>query len=120
MNDDKSNRGGRNLIILGLVASVIAILSTITSLQIYRSTGDIYLDRSRPGYISEGEHHSEEDDQKETFSSEGEIDTKAIDEYFKEFDKVTERIKNASGDFSGDALTDESLGITEDDIEQEY
>ena len=88
MKDDKPIHGGRNLMILGFSAAVIALLSTAASLQIYRSTGDIYLDRSRPGYISEGEKHSEEDDQKEKFSNEGEINDKVIDEYLKELEKV--------------------------------
>lgn len=112
MKEDKPIRGGRNLMILGFASAVIALLSTAASLQIYRATGDIYLDRSRPGYISEGEKHSEEDDQKEKFSNEGEINDKAIDEYLKELEKVSERINEASDDFSSEALTDESLGIS--------
>lgn len=111
MKEDKPIRGGRNLIILGLSATVIALISTAVSLQVYRNTGDIYLDRSRPGYISEDEKHSEEDDQKETFSNEGEVTDKTIDEYLKEYDKIVERISNSSDDFSADALIDESLGI---------
>ena len=110
--EEKPIRGGRNLILLGLGATVIALLSTAASLQIYRATGDIYLDRSRPGYIFEGEKHSAEDDQKESFSNEGEITEKAIDEYLKEYDKVIERINGASDDFSQEALTDDSLGIS--------
>jgi hypothetical protein len=121
MKDDKPIHGGRNLMILGFSAAVIALLSTAASLQIYRSTGDIYLDRSRPGYISEGEKHSEEDDQKEKFSNEGEINDKVIDEYLKELEKVSERINEASDDFSSEALTDESLGISvENDEFVEY
>lgn len=111
MKEDKPIRGGRNLIILGLGATIIALISTAVSLQVYRNTGDIYLDRSRPGYIFEDEKHSEEDDQKETFSNEGEVTDKTIDEYLKEYDKIVERISNSSDDFSADALTDESLGI---------
>ena len=112
MKEEKPIHGGRNLMILGFVTAVIAIISTVVSLQIYRATGDIYLDRSRPGYISEGEMHSEEDDQKENFSNEGEVDQKAIDEYLKELDKVMGRISEASDDFSPEALTDDSLSIS--------
>ena len=112
MKEDKPIRGGRNLMILGFATAVIAIISTAVSLQIYRATGDIYLDRSRPGYISEGEKHSDEDDQKENFSNEGEVNQKAIDEYLKELDKVMGRISEASDDFSPEALTDDSLSIS--------
>lgn len=112
MKEEKPIRGGRNLMILGFATVVIAIISTAVSLQIYRATGDIYLDRSRPGYISEGEKHSDEDDQKENFSNEGEVNQKAIDEYLKELDKVMGRISEASDDFSPEALTDDSLSIS--------
>jgi hypothetical protein len=112
MKEEKPIRGGRNLMILGFATAVIAIISTAVSLQIYRATGDIYLDRSRPGYISEGEKHSDEDDQKENFSNEGEVNQKAIDEYLKELDKVMGRISEASDDFSPEALTDDSLSIS--------
>ena len=119
MSEDKPIHGGRNLIILGLSAVLIAIVSTAASLQIYRATGDIYLDRSRPGYISDGEKHSEEDDQKENFSNEGEITKSAIDEYFKEFDKITNRISESSDDFLLDAINDDSLGISVEETEEE-
>ena len=112
MKEDKPIHGGRNLMILGFATAVIAIISTAVSLQIYRATGDIYLDRSRPGYISEGEKHSDEDDQKENFSNDGEVNQKAIDEYLKELDKVMGRISEASDDFSPEALTDDSLSIS--------
>ena len=112
MKEEKPIHGGRNLMILGFATAVIAIISTAVSLQIYRATGDIYLDRSRPGYISEGEKHSDEDDQKESFSNEGNIDQKAVDEYLKELDKVMGRISEASDDFSPEALTDDSLSIS--------
>jgi hypothetical protein len=109
---EKPIRGGRNLIILGLSSAAIAALTTIVSLQIYRSTGDIYLDRSRPGYIFEDEKHNEEDDQKEVFSSEGEINQQAIDEYLGELDKIIQRIDASSGDFSPEPLSDDSLSIS--------
>ena len=112
MKEEKPIHGGRNLMILGFATAVIAIISTAVSLQIYRATGDIYLDRSRPGYISEGEKHSDEDDQKENFSNDGEVNQKAIDEYLKELDKVMGRISEASDDFSPEALTDDSLSIS--------
>lgn len=112
MSNEKPIRGGRNLIILGAGTALIALISTAASLQIYRSTGDIYLDRSRPGYISEDEKHNKEDDQKEDFSNEGEITDKVLNEYLKELDKIEERINASSDDFSPNALSDESLGIS--------
>ena len=98
--------------ILGAGSALIAVITTIASLQIYRATGDIYLDRSRPGYIFEDEKHSEEDDQKENFSNEGEVNTEAIDEYLRELDKVIKRIDDSADDFSPEPLSDDSLNIS--------
>lgn len=111
-NPDKPIRGRRNLMILGAGSALIAVITTIASLQIYRATGDIYLDRSRPGYIFEDEKHSEEDDQKENFSNEGEVNTEAIDEYLRELDKVIKRIDDSADDFSPEPLSDDSLNIS--------
>ena len=49
--DKKPIRGGRNLVLLGVGAITIALITTSISLYFY-SKGDIYIDRSRPGYIS--------------------------------------------------------------------
>ena len=112
-------RGGRNLMLLGIIAIVIAVSTTAVSLFIYRATGDIYLDRSRPGFISEGEKHNKEDDSREEFSNEGVMDQKAFDEYLKELDTLTERIEGSEDSFSADPLSDDSLGIIVYDDEEE-
>ena len=56
----KMTHGGRNLVILGVAATVIAIITTGVSLLIYHNSGDIYLDRSRPGFLPD-EEEAEED-----------------------------------------------------------
>ena len=43
--------GGRKLIILGIASALIALATTGISLAIYHNSGDIYLDRSRPGFL---------------------------------------------------------------------
>lgn len=111
MSKDSTCHGRRNLVILGFGALAIAVISTAVSLQIYRATGDIYLDRSRPGYISEGEKHNEKDDYKDIFSEEGAITAEVVDDYLKKLDGIIEQIDNASGDFSLDAISDDTLGI---------
>ena len=111
---DNTIHGGRNLMILGFAAFVIAAATTVASLQIYHVTGDIYLDRSRPGYIFDDEKHNEEDDQKETFSNEGEVNAGTIEEYTKELDKIIKRIDDSADDFAPEPLSDDSLGINEE------
>ena len=116
-SQNKPIRGRRNLIILAIGSGFIALATTVASLQIYRATGDIYLDRSRPGYIFDDEKHSEEDDQKESFSNEGEITVEALDEYLKELDTVIKRVDDSASDYSLEPLSDDSLGISVDNGE---
>lgn len=114
----KPIRGGRNLMILGLASVLIAVVTTAISLFIYRATGDIYLDRSRPGFIAEDEKFNG-DDAKEIISNEGEVDKKTYDEYLKELDSIMGRIDKTADSFGPDALSDESLGIYFDGFEEE-
>lgn len=113
--DKNEKRGGRNLALLGLAAVVVAVVASAISLSIYHATGDIYLDRSRPGFISEGEEDNDSKDRDKTyvFSQEGAINEDVLDEYLKELEKVEKEIVDASDAFSGDALSDEALGIKE-------
>jgi hypothetical protein len=111
---EKINRGGRNLAVLGTLAVVVALISSIISVNIYYVTGDIFLDRSRPGFIFEDEKdEAGTGDASFKFSPDGGIEEGDLSEYLKEFDKVVEDIQNASGAFSPDALSDEALRITE-------
>ena len=103
--------GGRNLILLGLISIIIAVTTTAVILFIYRATGDIYLDRSRPGFIAEGEQHNEEDDSHEVFPNEGPMNQEAFDKNLEELDLLTERIDGSSDSFAGEPLSDDSLGI---------
>ena len=107
----ETENGGRNLCILGLGALIIAIVTTSISLKIYHDTGDVYLDRSRPGFISDDEKNEEKENTKETFSDEGEIDAKVLDEYLKSLDKMRKKADDYSRDFAVDPLTDHELGI---------
>lgn len=112
--EKKPIRGGRNLTILGFGAVLIALITTSISLYFY-SKGDIYIDRSRPGYISEDEKHNDADDKKEDYSNEGAITEKSIDEYLNDLDSVSERIEASQNDFGPDPLSDINLMITSND-----
>lgn len=108
--------GGKNLVLLGLGATLIAILTTSVSLYLYHESGDIYLDRSRPGFLPEKEETKEEEDKNKdyTFSDSGKITKEDLDEYLENFDKELERLKTFSEDpFSLESLSDKSLGIPE-------
>ncbi len=111
--EEKPINRRRNLIMLTILSVVIPLMTASVSIFIYWATGDIYLDRSRPGYIEEGEKHDETDDGKEQFSSEGKIDKAALDEYLEQLEIVENRLKDASSDFDAKALSDKALGIEE-------
>lgn len=109
--EDKPINRRRNLILLTIISIVVPLATTSASIFIYRATGDIYLDRSRPGYIEEGEKHDETDDGKEQFSNEGKIDKAALDEYLEQLKIVEDRLEESSSDFDAKALSDQALGI---------
>ena len=105
--------GGRNLTILGVSAILITIVTTIISLTIYRVSGDIYLDRSRPGYLPDEDEMTEstETNTNYSFSDSGPLTSDGLSEYLDELKKVDDRLKNFSDPFSPSPLSDESLGI---------
>lgn len=107
------SRGGRNLTLMGVGAIVIAVVTTMLSLVIYRTSGDIYLDRSRPGYLPDEEEASE--GAPETIFSypdSGELDMHELDEYLRQYRKLDERLEKLNDPYGPDPLSDESLGIT--------
>jgi len=106
-------RGGRNLLILGIGSVFIAGLTTSVSLAIYRNTGDIYLDRSRPGFLPDKAEAEAETEATTTFtySDSGSLDGAELDRYLEELKKINQRLENLPDAFSGAPLSDESLGI---------
>ena len=111
----KVSKGGKNLIILGIISCLIALGTTGVSLAIYHNTGDIYLDRSRPGYLpDEAEIESEEEKTEDavySFNKDQEITASTLGEYVEELYKEAEAIDAHKDPFGLEALSDESLGI---------
>ena len=111
-------KGGRNLVILGLVSIIIAASTTGVSLAIYHNSGDIYLDRSRPGYLpSEDEIEGDKDEDFE-FSKSGKLDIEIIEEYLKKLDVEVRAIDLFEKPFDANVFSDENLGIVEEKIEE--
>ena len=109
----KMSSGGRNLMRLGLIATIITILTTTISLVIYHNSGDIYLDRSRPGFLPE-KHEVEHNDQSEksySFPESGNLDSKTLEEFRENFKKTLEDTKNLKDPFSADNLSDDFVGL---------
>ncbi len=109
----KKEFGARNLLILGIVSVSIAIITTAVSLVIYHNSGDIYLDRSRPGFLpDETETRPKIDDY--TFSSSGQLTVENIEEYTKYYKENIEMIDDLANPFSEAPLSDKALGIPEE------
>lgn len=105
-------RGGRNLIILGVASVLIALLTTGVSLAIYHNSGDIYLDRSRPGYLpDEEEAATEEVDGEYVFEKSGKLTEPVIDGYLEKLEMEIEGIDGYKNPFGAETLSDENLGI---------
>ncbi len=112
--EKKRNRGAMNLLIMGLLAVVIAVSTTGVSLAIYHNSGDIYLDRSRPGYLPDKEEiEDEEDDEEEDydFAKSGAITRDSLDEYLKHLEQEEKEIDAFEKPFDASVLSDEHLGI---------
>ena len=109
-----TTRGGRNLAILGGAALLITVATTSASLLIYRNSGDIYLDRSRPGYLPD-EEEAQQDPAASTnfnFPDNGPLDKNELESYLKELDAVNTRLRALVDPYSATPLSDESLGIS--------
>lgn len=105
-------KGGKNLIILGALSIVIAVLTTSVSLLIYHNSGDIYIDRSRPGFLpDEEENNNTEETVEYDFSEHGNMSTEVIDEYVEKLEAEIKAIDAAVDPFSADGLSNERLGI---------
>ena len=107
-------KGARNLVILGFVATLVALATTSVALAIYHNSGDIYLDRSRPGYLPDEEEIEQKEPPKEEydFSTNTKLTNVEIDEFLTRMQEEIDAISAYEKPFGEDALSDEFLGIT--------
>ncbi len=111
---NKTTSGGRNLTILGIVAVAIAVLTTCVSLIIYHNSGDIYLDRSRPGFLpdeQEIEEDTENENEEYSLPEGGSMTRSVLDEYLKHLEEELKAIDAYEDPFGSDVLSDEYFGI---------
>ena len=116
--ETKEINGARNLTILGVVTLAIAGGTTAFSVWLYHHSGDIYLDRSRPGFLPD-EEETEHDlpDSAYKFGETGPLDEQTLDEYTKHFNEVLDYIDDLKTPFSETPLSNETLGIPDQNAE---
>ena len=107
-------KGSRNLVILGSVACLIAAVTTSFELVIYRNSGDIYLDRSRPGFLPDEDEveANHQDESTYSYSDTGELNANELDKYIDELKLIETHIQSISDPYGPAPLSDESLGIS--------
>lgn len=112
----KMHSGGKNLVILGVVSTLIAVVTTAVSLLIYHNSGDIYLDRSRPGFLPDEEEIEEETAENEedyNFDKTGALSVKVLEEYLTKLKVEVEAVDVYEKPFDVEVLSDDTLGIAE-------
>lgn len=106
-------RGSHNLLLLGFLAVTIAVITTAVELTIYHTSGDIYLDRSRPGYLPDQDEVEEENKSNPTYSysDTGPLNQAELKTYVDELTSVKQHIGKLANPYGAEPLSDESLGI---------
>ena len=107
----ESGLHSKNLLILGVLAISISLVTTIASLVIYHNSGDIYLDRSRPGFLPDEEEVETKPESNYSFGSTGNVDAPVLNDFIDHYEEAVEVIDNLESPFSATPLSDESLGI---------
>lgn len=110
-------KGGRNLVILGVVSAFVAVGTAGASLAIYHNTGDIYLDRSRPGFLPDEEEIEQDEvnknDSDYKMEPTGTINAEILNEYLEKLKEEATALDAYETPFDASALGDERLDIKE-------
>lgn len=119
----KLERGSKNLVLLGVVSVLIATATTGVALAIYHNSGDIYLDRSRPGFlpdekeVDDGNERNDNDEYE--LVRDGELTQPDIDEFLEHLKVDIQAIDDYKNPFGADVLSDERLGIPTEEKKSE-
>ncbi len=118
MQEEKTRKvtsGGRNLILLGVLSTVVAVTTTGVSLAIYHNSGDIYLDRSRPGFLPDEEEVEQKDEDEQggvyNFSKVEKLTAESLTEYLEKLESEIEAINVYEKPFDMEILSDDHFGI---------
>ncbi len=111
----KERSGARNLVILGVISVVVATLTTGVSLAIYHNSGDIYLDRSRPGYLPDEQEVADKEEQEKEleyeFEKSGKMNMEVLEEYLENLEKEIQAVDDYEKPFGQGVISDDQLGI---------
>ena len=112
-DEPEETKKNRNLLFLGLASIGVALATTSISLLLYHNSGDIYLDRSRPGFLPDEDEAKEQQTKPQdfSFSSTGSLNPEVLQEYLDNYQTQLEALDKLEKPFSSTPLSDASLGI---------
>ena len=112
--EENKEKDGHKLLALGIISVSIAIITTVVSLVVYHNSGDIYLDRSRPGFLPSEDEAKNLPDQDYDFPDTDFLTEDILDDFIKEYQEVIDYIDDLESPFSEAPLSNSSLGIPEE------
>ena len=107
-------KGSKNLLILGIAAIIIAVLTTTASLVVYHDSGDIYLDLSRPLFSNREKDNQPQniiDHEYEFSERQGQLTVEELEEYLIELEEAQNKLQATPDPYSPASISDEVLGI---------
>jgi hypothetical protein len=112
MNNDTPTQDTEHRFLL-LVAMTVAIafVLTVISMTLYKNSGALQLDLSRPGYQAVTSQAESTDSNFPTYANTGTINTKSAAEFKALYDKQAQEVKVVDA-FAGDPLNPDSLEIS--------
>ncbi|MBR3169496.1 hypothetical protein IKF23_03610 [Candidatus Saccharibacteria bacterium] len=114
MEKEEPHKGGRNLVLLAIISITITLSLTTVSLAIYHYSGDIYLDRSRPGYLPDDVEMEKEEETEEgeyNFAKNGPLTKEVLEEYLKKLQIEVDALNAYQNPFDEAALSDAQFGL---------
>ena len=120
MSDDnttKDNQEKQNFFTkhrFGIFISISMVVTSVMvwiSMSIYNNSGAAQLDLSRPGYVSVSSQVTTDGDDYSAYSTSGNLNKAAIDEFLKTYDEQSQKAKDADA-FNDDPLNPETLNLT--------
>ena len=109
--NEEGDKKNHNLLILGLVSTAVALITTAVSVYVYHASGDIYLDRSRPGFLPDEKEIEKELKEDYKFSENDEINNDSLENFLKNYKEVLDDLDKTPNPFAADTLSKESLDI---------
>ena len=108
---DDADKKNHNLLILGLISVAIALVTTTVSIYIYHSSGDIYLDRSRPGFLPDKKEIEGGLKEDYSFSENNEVNNDTLETFLTNYKEVLDDLDKTPNPFPDDTLSNETLDI---------